>query len=299
MSETAKINDLIFICNIIDEYDNFSNDLNKLITTKDIDKILKDFNKLHNGIRWFISKDIRSFYFKYKDLIEYIFKYMGEDFFIKNNLDYFYKYINKHKIYKSKILQLLDVLKMLGFEELTLKEETKFTDEEYSTTSSYNKKINIVYLDNIEIIPNYQNNLIKYKSKGSNYKITIKNSRVNITVNSLIFDITKLPNSIDPKFILNEIISLKKISQKSCDELKNAINMNYYIDVLETKISFFIKDFEGEKKEEFSDFRIKLNDMKQKLNELKALKREYIESLPEPVKMQVDSEYLEYQSFTF
>ena len=79
-------------------------------------------------------------------------------------------------------------------------------------------------------IPTYDDNIMRYRTKGSNYKIYTNNKRC-IEVNNLIFSKSLLPSIIDNSLI-DEIINLKDDIKEEIDILKTSIIFNVTLDDL-------------------------------------------------------------------
>ena len=95
----------------------------------------------------------------------------------------------------------------------------------------------VVYLDNIDVVPNYDFGVVDYRTKNSNYKMILKTlcfdfSRSNRTIalNSLLFNIDELPKRIDKETIFDSIINLKKEKKNECKKITNSVDLSVKID---------------------------------------------------------------------
>lgn len=139
---------------------------------------------------------------------------------------------------KSKIIKILDVLeelKYLGFEKFILDEEFDFTKKTYKADEIFEINFKVVYVDNIEVIPNY-GEAISYKTTNSNYEMNLETSYDHfsnfgkkIYLNSLVFDKNRLPKKIDKETIFNLILNLKDSQEKNNTIIRDSVDMNIKI----------------------------------------------------------------------
>lgn len=257
-----NINDLIILCHILDSYNDFNQELINLMSSTKFNIYNLLLLSKTNRKNFLCNRKTKKFYLKYKDIFNIINNYNNALSFIvdnyiinqnnitrKSNLDFFYQYIMNNKNNLEKILAVLNRINELGFKKLKFDENLDFTASEYKVNTLFNGNTNIEYLDNMKAIPNYQNDVVKYKTTGSNYKVIINpsitivvNGNISehdkkIVVNSLVFDANRLPNSISTESIFNEILALKNSKSKECDAIKNSIDLNLNMEGL---ISQFI-----------------------------------------------------------
>lgn len=144
-------------------------------------------------------------------------------------LDYFYDYFMKHKDRLTQILELLYAIEKLGFYEIEFNENIDFTKEEYKIDNVMINNFWISYLDNIEIVLSYSEDLI-YRTKGSNYKIKfapfIAGTLKSITVNSLLFDAERLPKTVSKEDTAQKIFDLRDEYCERYKEVLNYFNLN-------------------------------------------------------------------------
>ena len=235
-----SIKELISLINILDSYEAFKKDLELLIKVEYNRDIISDLYNISMGNHLIGRRKIKDFYKKYKDIIDVVNGVMPISIFINSNynakgelytnspLNYYYKYFLKHKEELPQILRVLLKLKNLGFKEITLDENINYTENIYNYSTSYPI---FNYLENIKIIPNYQDHIIKYTTTSSNYCIIINcdlflNSyRLEISLNSLTFDPSKLPDIIDYDLLVNELLNLNNKEKENNIALKNAIDL--------------------------------------------------------------------------
>ena len=249
----AKVNILIALYHILDGYSEFTKNLISFITTKNNKNDVWDLYKITHGEFVVGAIKTKKFYQKNKDVIDTINKYSSIwDFILYNYddqgnvrkdsfVDYFYQYFLAHKNELDKILSILEKLKELGFDRFRFDEDADFTDKECTISTHFNSNSNINYLDNIQVVPNYQNDVVRYKTTGSNYNMNIKvflgrfGYEKTITLNSLVFDVKRLPESISKESIFDRIISLKGEQKESCAAIKNSVDLSIGVDDLQSQ----------------------------------------------------------------
>ena len=245
----ADIYNLIALCHIIDDFEEFIKSINELDKSKDKRAIIHDIDKISRGefVFRFGIKKLNTFYQDNKSVIDKINKYSNLSHFViyyydfgeKNAMDFFYKYILSHKEDLDKIILLLERIKKLGIKQIQFSEEIDFTDKVYSVNRIFNYNKNVFYLDNMEAVPNYQTNVVKYRTNDSNYEINLRISYKEfaehmreIKVNSLLFDAERLPVEITIDSIFNKIIRLKKEKQAACDIVEEDVKLSVVLEDL-------------------------------------------------------------------
>ena len=246
-----EINNLMALANIVDNYEEFSKNLKRVINFENynrelitkLDKISRDEFCLRDmGMRNFYkgNKEVIDTINKYSSIYDFIcscYDYRGRPFNKFNKLDYYYSYLEKNKAYIEHIKLLLSRIKELGIEKIDLDEWYDFTAISYRfVLNHYNA--NVVYLENIEVLPSYEKKVIEYRSIDSNYKIVVEGfneqySDNEIFVNSLLFDVDSLPKNISKKEILDKIIELKKANIDEDLKVREAIELSVALDDLE------------------------------------------------------------------
>lgn len=263
-NETKKvmINNLIALCHIIDNYDEFNKNLFNLFSEKhNIHNINDNLYKLYEISQHKIvigERVLKKFYQKNKNVIDIINKYSSIWLFISidydskrglvdySDLNFFYQYILDNKKKLGTILSILNRLKNLGFTILEFDEDSNFINDEYEINTVFRSNCNIEYVDNIEIIPNYQSDIVEYKTSQSNYKMSLhphstleceKFQKRKIIVNSLLFDENRLPKTLTKESTFDKIINLWNDKKKECSIIRNSVNLSMNIESL---ISSFI-----------------------------------------------------------
>lgn len=295
----ADINNLMVLSYTLDEFNYFNSDLSKLVSSKSKDKIIHILQKLDSKSEFdlFALKNEKKFYDEYEKVINLINRYSTIDNFIdcsynpQGNLteDFkiFYHYMLDNKLKIRRIQKLLFSLKTLGFKKIIFSENFDFTNQEYLMFTSFRNNVNITYLDNIKVIPNYNSDIVMYKSTKSNYKIvsnlsynSLDTNNSTIEVNSLLFNPYRLPNDITKKSLFGQISSLKIKLEEDCNILRNSVNLN-------VRINRLYDEFNSLKEliKNISDLKLKeqlcqaLLEIRDSLNNLKVINEEYDNNL--------------------
>ena len=250
-----EINHLIAICNTIDNYELFNNNLIQFLnTTKNKIELIYKLGKISNSEISIPYPKIIKFYKENKIIIDIINKNSNIHTFICQNYQYdktnqntkfknqnLYKYILNNKKELNKILDILEKLKNLGFTDIEFNENLDFTTEKYYIYSNLSSNFDIIYLDNLEAIPSYSYGQINYKTTGSNYKMTLgllgseknfcKYSK-KIILNSLIFDPDTLPKEISHQEITHKILELPNIKEEEYSIIRTSVDLSTNIDDL-------------------------------------------------------------------
>lgn len=261
------INILIALVNILDEYEIFHERMMNYIKNNRYNKEqISKLEKISIDNNYLVGSKAKDFYLNNKETIDTInkytsiynfivsnYNYRGYPFDDYNKLDYYYNYLLKNKNNIETIKELLDRIKELGFKEIDLDESYDFTKQDYYFLLDWykhgDKKIyysNLNYSENIEVLPNYEKNTIRYHSKSSNYRIMINEFSEEdesifyreIMVNNLMFNPSLLPNKITKEETLDKIIKLKNANKREDEIIKDAIDLSINLEDLERQ---FIK----------------------------------------------------------
>jgi hypothetical protein len=213
---------------------------------------------------------------------------IGDNIYIndKFNINFFHKYIKDNKSEIKSILSLLEKLEKLGFKKIKFCENFDFSKEEYQVEAKYKYNHEITYLENIEILPTYDKNIVSYKTSGSNYKMVLKNMFGDyfmdggvlgeIYVNNLLFDASKLPDDINKKNFYDEIIKLKEANKKNCSTFKTSVSLSMDISDLNDIVNHIEKTIKGiDKNTDSSKLCLSLGTLKENLKELEIKVNEY------------------------
>lgn len=289
---SIRTGQLIALCYIFDDFDKFNSDLVKLKSSKHNKDIIDDLRSN--------SRKKRKFYQENKSTIDIINKYSSSlIMFIQSNYDYkgklrndsslafFYQYILSHKDKLQQIINLLERIDELGFHKLEFNENLDFANTEYKVNTNFYENLNITYLDNIQVIPNYENDVVVYGTTDSNYIINLNrfikelakyNGR--IIVNSLLFDKERLPENITKESIFDEIIMLKGEQKEKCNTIRDLVDLSVNIDDLNAQFNSFNRVIErlcdGKSKNELCELALKI---KENLDKLQMISDEYEDSL--------------------
>lgn len=285
----VDVDNLLALANVLNDFQTFNNELQKLISVKNDEKIIIKLYDISTGHK-IINLKVRKFYKKYKYIIDEInkntnlIKFIASNYGIKGNkkenyyLDYFYDYFTKNDL--NKIKEVLLRIKQLKVQTLIFDENADFTKDTYSLNTDICSNHHVHFLDNIKIIPNSEFNTIKYTTLNSHYNISIDqefNIFSQMIVNSLTFDTKTLPNSLDTKDTINKIINLSKEKTEEVKKVNNCVELNSNVNSI-SKV--FVNMNEITKYLENDQLKAKLiqilNNMSQEIKKLEIINNEYI-----------------------
>ena len=167
---------LIALCEM-ENYDEFCKDLEKIIFSKSGRNLIYKLYDVILGKFVLGSKKYKDFVKKYHDIIDImkkhkclsnmtIYKYTKFGKSYSNNAEeFFYKFISEHKDELETIKSVAKKIKSLGFDKIIYGEKLDFTDTEYKIHKGYS--YDFEYLENMELIPTYETDSIKYKTNDS------------------------------------------------------------------------------------------------------------------------------------
>lgn len=291
----ANISDTIALCYIKHDFEKFNQKLIEYLKKISYSReTLSTLRKISHGEKVRFSRKTKNFYKENKEIIDTINTHSDIVSFIHNNYnlledeenicfinDVLYQYILKHQDYSVKIFLVLYKMKELGFKSFEFNESLDFSNQQ----SKINKNLPLNYAlevyDNIELIPCYDKTLINYKTKNSNYKITLffhhgellENSN-KILLNDLTFDINRLPKDVTIKTIreifekaLEDKIEEYTLIRNSVDIYLNADELENTINNLENIINSINEQYnKKELKETVSNIKEKILNLKTLIN---------------------------------
>lgn len=298
-TKEMEIDNMITLCHIVDEFDEFEKRLIPAISPKyNRDFIFKVWDVSRGKFKLFAGKAKR-FYEENKSVIDAMNQYSNVPTFINLNYGYygtttghlrfFYEYLVSHKEEIPKILELLDRLKELGFSKFEFNEELDFTKEIYDVSSDFWRIYRFTYVANAQAIPNYDS-YINYKTLDSNYKIELKRSMgeefatysKKITLNSLLFDPNTLPLKLDRENTYNKVVKSKSEQKGKTSMIRNSVDLSVSVSDLERQ--FIVSDLIISKLEEVKnkeEFVAVLSSIREDLGKLKTLTDKHNASISE------------------
>lgn len=211
-----------------------------------------------------------------------------------NRLDeddrFFYAYMAKNKNRKEQILKTLKKIKKLGIERVLFNKNADFTGKEYSMIIdrwNYSPCLRIDYLDNMKAIPNYENNVIRYMTTGSNYLITVETTmdgifdkEKSIKLNSLVFDSNRLPESIEKEELIKKIVDLRQDEKQRVEAIRNSVELSVSIDDLDEQYTLTSDTILGLEDIKDKDKIVEtLNIIGENINKLKKLSLKHNENI--------------------
>lgn len=288
---SASINDLFILCEKLEEFKKFNNDLLKIMSNRYDKKFAFQLWDLSNKKIKLYPRKVKRFYKENKAFVDTINKYSNIKIFIALNytkngnmekdLDYFYQYILKNKKNIKKIKSLLEKIKYLGFNKVNLNEQKDFREQIYKI--HINKNDNFVYLNNMILMPESDSNVISYKTKNSKYKIVFDHPLFmksyhcykKIFLNDLTFNSNELPDDLLEDKTLNKIINLKNEKQQSF-HINNSLDLNDDINNLYITFNNIILKVNNMENINKKDELIKqLETIEKAISEIQVIKDEY------------------------
>lgn len=253
---SADIINIITLCHIIDDFEEFEKRLFSVISTKYNRDFVFQLWDVSRGKFKLGARKAKKFYEENKSIIDIINKYSNVPMFINQNysyhgvpsidLQYFYKYLLNHKEDIKKILELLEKLKDLNFSKFEFNSELDFTKDTYKAYTSIDRNFSITYVANPQVIPNYVGS-INYKTNHSNYKMQLalngfRNKEFSqysreITLNSLLFDMNTLPEKIDEEHIFKPLLEKKNEQEEKASLIRNSVDLSISILDLEQQFN--------------------------------------------------------------
>ena len=255
----ANIDNLIALIHILDNYSGFINNLAEFISSKYNRDEFWRLYEISHGELVLGARKAKRFYQENKHVIDTINAYSNISNFINFDynwqekisedssfsLNFFYQYFLCNKNELGQIVSVLAKLKELGFDRLKFDAGKEFTQDEYTMDTSFSRNFCITYLDNMQVIPNYQNSIVKYKTTGSSYAILITVSAGQlckyvrtVTLNSLVFDAKRLPEALTKECIFDKLIELKEEQRESCNTIRNSVDLSICIADLRNQFMF-------------------------------------------------------------
>ena len=317
-----NINNLLALANILDDYEEFRNNVLKYLPKKYIRDDVFNVYKASKG-ELTISNKAKKFYKNNKKVIDTINKYSTVNEFInlaykldgsynKNyDIDFFYNYLKTNKDKLENIIVLLKKLKQLGFHNFKFDEAEDFKDNIYEINlelGTFFQKVN--YLENMELIPNYQED-IKYITLDSNYCITLpivedassKYCDKSIVLNNLLFDINCLPKSLKKEDTYDKILALNNTKKEERVSIKDLVNLGVKLFDFEkefAKLSYTVEGLENVKSKE--ELKKVLSNIKLELEQLRKINNNEVEGNSNVTKEQIDTEkqlYIKRREFQY
>lgn len=254
----TEIDHIIALCHIINKYESFYQRLKDISPSMDY-KFFQGLETISKGKKRTVSKKVKGFYNSNKDIIDTINKYSNFQTFISSNyiiggkgkwkgiytekeeFTLIKDYILKNKSQIDKIIAILEKLKKLGFTELYFDEALDFTNDNYYVPLNERVPVDIDFLNNITIIPQYKSNVISYKTNNSPYLISARVSfnyrfgdilNQRILLNNLTFDPKELPDSISKKSTFDSIVELYKQKEQITSAITTSVDLRVGINDL-------------------------------------------------------------------
>lgn len=238
-----RIDMLLTLCEIIDDYDDYTNDINNLVE-KYGSNVSYNLFRVINGDFVLFSDKYRKFISEHQHVIDTMKKYDTVWYFTgvldynSEKIDTYYDYLTNNRENIEFIKYNINKLRSLGLRSITLCEDKNFDDQVYVHKFSNDEEI--VLLDNMRIASLCDSDGIFYTGIDSEYKIRITPEcdsddydKAYIELNTLLFNSDKLPNDlsyknaekilkeIDPSYsIIQNLIEISSMIQSLADQTK-------------------------------------------------------------------------------
>jgi len=291
----AETNNIIALCHIIDEFEEFEKRLIPVISQKYNRDFVFQLWDISKGKFKLGARKAKKFYSENKEIIDTINKYSNITRFINDNygwygepegnLQFFYQYISSHKEEMEQILAVLEKLKELRFRKFEFNENLNFTKEIYGAYPSFDRNWNFIYVANPQVIPNYESH-INFKTTDSNYKMKLELDGITgkeisyygryIVLNSLVFDPNTFPIKVDRENTHGQLVNQKNEQKNMLSTLRNSVDLSISISDLEQQFNHsneIINKLDGVKNKE--ELVATLLSIKEYLEKLKTLGAEY------------------------
>lgn len=227
-----------------ERFGQFYTDMVRLRERRDFYYLL---GKISNGTFTFAPKE-KQFYKEYIDIFELINKYSDTFTFLFSEerhpyMDFFLEYFTLHEYEMDKIIEVLNHIQKLKIHEIHFSEELDFTKEVCMLDSRFvvNQKISV--FDHMQVIPSCYYDKISYKTVDSPYKIdvtvgffAVSEYCRSIDLNTLVFDASRLPDTLSKNTTFDYIVSLKEALSTTTKYLRDAVSFAVGIDELESEL---------------------------------------------------------------
>ena len=282
----AETNNIIALCHIIDDFEDFEERLLSVISLKynrdfSFQLLIASKGQLKLG-----TKKVRDFYDENKQVIDTINKHSDIRTFINSNYDeygsitdscsFFSDYLLSHRGEINKIIALLEKIKELGFEKLEFNPDLVFENQVYFVNPEFERNFSVAYVENALVLFSCCDGL-RYTTTDSNYKIELNiMGQKTIKLNSLSFSPQRLPQKIDKESVLEYFSLLQKKNQNGSYAIQQSVDLYEHMAILEgqlSKLEKLITRFNGERNNEsligiLLDMRTELEKLKIKSHEI-------------------------------
>ncbi len=243
----ALLEDVMILQKIDDDFDSFQEDLTELAQKHSHKNIVKSLERIKLRKKHPVSKDIIKFYHKHQSTFDTITLSTTITLFLNNfynedgskklysPLFNFHEYFQAHPEERENAKELLSRMKDLKIECIEINPNIDFTSDQYTANKDELWNETLTYLENIEVLPNYNQNAITYRSTGSNYAIKLpfyvmfggaSKSDKDITVTNLAFDKDCLPERLHVETFFRTLKQQREEIDPSCKRVKDAVDLS-------------------------------------------------------------------------
>lgn len=262
----SKVKDLLVLCDMYETLPDFISSLERLYDNYPRRDIITLLDRISKGEKpMFTPSGVQRFATKFKKQLESMNEHSSVEEFLVRNVDEngslgrysslrsYDMYMTAHRDQMFRIKGILEKVDNLGIQDIVLDQNEKFTNKKYYMDKSMLWNPSFYYVNGIEIVPNYDATLIKYKTKESPYEIKLggyDNSFVpimksTITVTDLLFDPSLLPEEINSSIVYDFIMKKRAEKEATCQQLTSAVNLNIATQDLNAQLQKLEKVVEG------------------------------------------------------
>lgn len=282
---------MISLSYIIDEIYDMSTDLSWLMVDKGFNKknITTGITKLINNPNSFVDRRLKDFYKKYQEQFINISNHINIETFIdsmfddrgslNSNFKQMHSYIMEHRDEAYKILDVLFAIESLGIKEIIYDESYDPNKRIYSMNKNINYNKSFYYLDNITILPSYEDSIIKYNSKTSSYEIRVplngSDEAPIIRVNNLVFNPSRLPRNLYKETVLEPITKYEGNIQEQNKLIRDSVDFSSGISDLDKAYYELYNRTANMRFDNRAELIESLNTIKKGIQRLKELSKNY------------------------
>lgn len=292
-TKKSKVSNLIALTRIFEEYDDFKEKIEEYVAYNG-KAGLSDLSLVSKANVVFLAFKAKKFYRENKAVIDEINAYsdivsFAEEACTKdeagnktNCLDDFYDYMIDNKAKVNDISLMLYQMSRLGVNNLIYDDRLNFTGKSYEACVTANKNFMIEYFANMEFMPTYREEYVKYRTTGSDYKIEIlpEFEKKDIYINNIELDSTTLPSSLTIDDITARFAAANSYQKENSARVRKSVILSTTISDL--KMQYIDTKQQIESLNDLTDkdeYLLALTDISLRLSRLKNLSRNYDDAI--------------------
>lgn len=292
-TKKSKVSNLIALTRIFEDYDDFKEKIEEYVAYNG-KAGLSDLSLVSKANVVFLAFKAKKFYRENKAVIDEINAYsdivsFAEEACTKdeagnktNCLDDFYDYMIDNKAKVNDISLMLYQMSRLGINNLIYDDRLNFTGKSYGACVTANKNFMIEYFANMEFMPTYREEYVKYRTTGSDYKIEIlpEFEKKDIYINNIELDSTTLPSSLTIDDITARFAAANSYQKENSARVRKSVILSTTISDL--KMQYIDTKQQIESLNDLTDkdeYLLALTDISLRLSRLKNLSRNYDDAI--------------------